>query len=69
MVAPLDLRHVVVPSGRLRCELSAAAIPGNVDPHPGAGIDGAVEGLPEMACDRSISGLSVVVAHFNRDLL
>jgi hypothetical protein len=25
------------------CGLSAAAIPGNVDPHPEAGIDGAVK--------------------------
>jgi hypothetical protein len=31
--------------------LSAVIHPGNVDPHPGAGIDGAVEGLPQIACD------------------
>jgi hypothetical protein len=38
---------VVVPSGRLRCGLSAA-IPGNVDPHPEAGTDGAVEAFLKL---------------------
>jgi hypothetical protein len=41
---------------------------GNVDPHPRAGIDGAAEDLPEIACVRSISGLGLVVAHSDRDV-
>jgi hypothetical protein len=60
--------HLAAPSDRSPCAperpptrwLGAS---GNVDPHPEAGIDGAVQGLAEIACASSIHGLSLLMSH------